>query len=56
MLTSVSSIHFLTYVCLCSHSTVRSEGDAGFEILDIFLSKVSDVSISVQLTGECRSL
>lgn len=26
----------------CSQATVRTEGDAGFELLDILLSKVSD--------------
>ncbi len=31
----------LVFLLLCSCTTVRGEGDAGFEILDIFLSKVS---------------
>ncbi len=31
----------LVFLFLCSRTTVRGEGDAGFEILDIFLSKVS---------------
>ncbi len=30
----------LFFLFLCSRTTVRGEGDAGFEILDIFLSKV----------------
>ena len=29
--------------CFCSQTTVRPEGEAGFEILDIFLSKVRRV-------------
>ena len=44
------------FCCFCSQNTVRPEGEAGFEILDIFLSKVRRVPSHVVCLQWSRSL